>query len=256
MKPGPLAFSILLVATATVAQANLLDGLVSYWPLETVDVDKTPDLVSGNHLFLHNLDETNFVPGRRGKALSLDGASQFASHNYTSNPKLPIQASDNFTVAFWVKGAPNQANKIIFAEGQTADSKPLFLLGTQRMGQGASLNVFLRDKSDEIIPNVPSEMVVFDQAWHHIAWVDEGGVARLYVDGLLDVTSFIYEKQKINLNYIAIGALLRTPPAYYFKGEVDEVTLWRRALEQKEVQQVMNLSLASVLSPSTVSQTP
>ena len=42
--------TVLTLAITTVRGAGLQDGLVSYWPLDTVVGGKTPDLVSGYDL--------------------------------------------------------------------------------------------------------------------------------------------------------------------------------------------------------------
>jgi hypothetical protein len=57
------------------ASAELRDGLVSYWPLEVLTTEVTPDIVSGNDLFLYKIDQSNLVNGRFGNALSFDGKS-------------------------------------------------------------------------------------------------------------------------------------------------------------------------------------
>lgn len=236
-----------LLATALPSAAELQDGLISYWPFETMSERETPDLVSGNHLFLYNVASSNLVSGRHGKAASFDGTSGFVAINYARSQTLAVHSCSNHTVAFWVKGPPNQSNKIVFAEGLTTDIKPLFVLGTHRNGEGAGINVLVRDRVETTVDNLSSEAVVFDDRWHHVAWVNENGTACLYIDGFLDVTSFIYVHRKIPLNYLSVGALLRDPPKYFFRGLIDEVAIWRRALNQNEVRQLMNVPLASVL---------
>jgi hypothetical protein len=58
--------SLLVAATlaaGTIAQAQLSDGLVSYWPLDDVVGTKTPDLVSGYDLELNNLTADDLIAG-------------------------------------------------------------------------------------------------------------------------------------------------------------------------------------------------
>ena len=43
-----------------------------------------------------------------------------------------------------------------------------------------------------LVNHVVSSAVVFDDTWHHIAWVDDRGTVKLYVDGDLDAANFNY----------------------------------------------------------------
>lgn len=237
---------ILGVFAATQASAQLRDGLVSYWPLNAIETDHTPDVVSGNHLYLYNMGETDIIPGRYGSAFSFDGISQFLALSYGSNPKLPLIRARNYTVAFWVKGPARQENAAIFAEGFTLTDQPLFMLGTHPKGESPGLNVFLRSNDQIQLDNVSAETVVLDNNWHHVAWVDENGEGRLYVDGRLDVTSFIYQRRPVRLNDLSIGALFRETPSGFFRGLVDDVALWERALTKNEITQVMNGGLTAI----------
>src|SRR5688572_16391483 len=101
---------VVVCLLAVKASAELAEGLVSYWPFEDVTAESTPDVVSGNDLFLFKMDHKNLVTGRFGNAFSFDGQSQFLSLNYQQSSKLPIYAEKSYSVALWVKGPPNQAN--------------------------------------------------------------------------------------------------------------------------------------------------
>lgn len=243
------AITICFLLTLLSAGAEIRKGLVSYWPLDIVTETYTPDIISGNNLTLNRLSGDNLVPGKHGKALSFNGTTQFLSLIHTNTPKLPISSSKAFTITFWVKGPAGQSNRIVFAEGNSKTNSPLFLLGTHREGKSGSMNAFIRwgEKNSELISNIPSEWTVFDDEWHHIAWVDNNGSARLYVDGSLDGISYNYTHQWLNLDYLSIGALARTPPVYFFKGEVDEIAIWERVLDEKEIHTIMEKGLTSEL---------
>lgn len=233
---------------ATTLRADLDEELVAYWPFDTVGIDHTPDIVGGNNLHLHNLTRTNLSPGRFGNAMFLDGATQFMALNYAEHRKLPLTVCKDFTVSLWVRGPGGQKNRIVFAEGLTTDRVPLFVLGTNLKGESDSLNVLVRGLNENFtIDNLTAEAIVYDDEWHHITWIDENGIAKLFIDGKLDVTSYDYERKNTRLNYLSFGALLRTPPVYFFKGAIDDAAIWRRALTRKEIQAVMDGDLPAVL---------
>ena len=70
--PIVLLLSVLLLAARA---ADVREGLVSFWPLDTLSADlTTPDVVSGNNMNAANFfDNSPVVAGKRGKAFLFDG---------------------------------------------------------------------------------------------------------------------------------------------------------------------------------------
>ena len=244
---SPTKLIPILLILASTASAELRQGLVSYWPFDSVSAETTGDVISGNDLFLYKMSKANLVVGKFGKALSFDGQTQLLSINYLTHKQLPIHLVESYSVSLWVKGPPNQTNRILFAEGNTGDRYPLFIIGTQRNGENASACIFVRGKKEPLIDNISSEGVVFDRSWHHIAWVDENGKCRLYIDGVKDVAHYEYQREKVYLNNLSIGALLRSPPVYFFEGELDDIAIWNRALSEDEIRKLATQSVSQLI---------
>src|SRR5436309_14145463 len=74
----PWFFANLLVfCCVTGARAQTLaNDLVAYWPLDEVQGNKTPDLVSGYDMTLNNLTTNDLVAGIRGDCFSFSNARQ------------------------------------------------------------------------------------------------------------------------------------------------------------------------------------
>jgi YD repeat-containing protein len=109
--------------------------------------------------------------------------------------------------------------------------------------QTYKLDVIIRnDQGTIFINHLVSTTVVFDNNWHHIAWVDNFGSVKLYVDGNLDAANFNYTPSgTMTVNTAAIGTLVRTTVAgtgNTFNGLIDDVSVWERALSQAEVNQM------------------
>ena len=77
--------------------------------------------------------------------------------------------------------------------------------------------------------------MVFDDTWHHIAWVDNNGQVVLYVDGVADATDFSYTRGPMDVNTTTIGGILRANPSHHWRGEIDDVRLYNYALREEEV---------------------
>jgi hypothetical protein len=68
-----------------------------------------------------------------------------------------------------------------------------------------------------------------------VVWVDVAGVAKMYVDGVLDATNFNHTPGAMTLNRTAIGAVLRAATDSHFNGAIDDVRVYNRALPASEI---------------------
>jgi len=174
-----------------------------------------------------------------GNALSFDGANDYV--NVIQNSGLPIYnngTSNAYTVCLWVKGGA-QNDKRVFSEGSGGDDVPLFTIGTDTSSSD-KLRMFIRDNSGTVRLPTTSASSVFDNTWHHIAWVDNNGTATLYIDGKADASDFNYTRGTLTLDKTSIGAVLGSSPSHYFLGGIDDVSIWNVARSQSDIQDNMH----------------
>jgi hypothetical protein len=81
------------------------------------------------------------------------------------------------------------------------------------------------------------------KAWHHIGYVYTGTQHRLYVDGTLVGTSTIVPVSASVASFQIGRSASRTE---YFKGSIDDVRVYSRALTQDELKAAMNTPVGSV----------
>jgi hypothetical protein len=252
------ALLVLSLGLNSIQAASLREGLVSFWPLETADGGVTPDLASGNTMSI--VGAPIVEAGQRGNAFTFDGVSAYLLNSHTpdnSTTGLPIYTAGRYSISMWVKGAPQTA-KYLFSEGSTSDNDPLLILQTgQAAANNAKFDVIIRnDTGGALVNHVVSTNIVFDDTWHHVAWVDDRGNAKLYIDGNLDPANFNYVPAGVfTFNTTVIGTLVRAAVQNaYFLGRIDDVAIWDRALTQAEVQEMMTNSIT--VSPLFVSRQP
>jgi hypothetical protein len=237
-------FSLSILAASG---ADFREGLVSYWPMDSISEDwaSTPDTASHNDLLLINLDPSALVDGHAGKALLFDGVSQYGY--FTTTPGidtgLPVSHKPQFSVLYWVKGPGLQNDRRMFSEGSTVLNDPLFNLGTR--STNSSVDVYIRDNGNPINHALSTAQPLDDQ-WHHVAWVDDRGSAKLYIDGVLD-SSFTYPHGRTPIDTTSVAAIVRAAVGNYFAGAIDDLSVWERALSAEEVQNVMTNGIQTPL---------
>ena len=175
-----------------------------------------------------------FVEGFDGVA---GGAIHFSGRDYVNlgtQQILPVYNRPSYTIAMWVRGLP-QNDRRIYSEGSSTNNRPLLTLGTANTGANGKLDVFIRTTGGTPVSHRLSNATVFDNEWHHVAWVDEDGSARVFVDGVRDTQNFSYDKQAMPLDISSIGAVLRSSACCQFTGDIDDFAVWDRALSAEEV---------------------
>ena len=263
------------------AHAGIKDGLVAYWPLNSSpDGLIAPDMTANsNHLSLIN--SPTFVAGRVGNAVQLDGASQCLIRIYTGGPDtgLPIYNADYYTICLWVRdnkynSGTNQVGKAVFAETSTANANPSLLLRTDWNATASARtnllsalladdggNTFFGNQSfGDLGKTTDNPGVPFDGTWHHIAWVNSNGTARVYIDGVLDSKVFKTlvaepvngDAGTLSLDTISLGVVAKAAGASsFFAGQLDDAALWARVLSQDEINQVRTNSAVVLAGPYT-----
>ncbi len=246
---------LLLPAVAMTALAlDVRDGLVSYWPLDEVTGGTTADAAFTNAMTV--VGSPSVVAGKFGNAFTLANNIYLTNlHAADAFPTagLPIYQAGSYTICMWVKGT-NQTAKYLYTEGNLASAATLFVLQTgNAAANNAKLDVVIRtDANTTLMNHVVSTAVVFDNTWHHIAWVDENGRARLYVDGQLDVANFNYTRSgAFTLSSSAIGTLVRNTisSTAVFNGQIDDVAIWERPLSPAEIEMVRTNGITTPITP-------
>ena len=222
---------------------SITNSLIAYWPLDVVQGNKTPDVVSGYDMTLVNMGATNVVAGRWGNAFQFDNTAQTLLERI-NNPgdDLPVNNHPNFTVSLWVNGMPYQPDRRVFSEGNLTNNTPLFNIGTHNGGSDGTVDIYIRSDSGATGgDHRHSVATAFDGSfWHNIVYVQrvvgEGLTrAQLWVDGVLDAVT-ISPQEPLTAMATSIGGIRRSAASAWFTGLIDEVAIWNRALSADEIQ--------------------
>lgn len=240
---------VLLSLFAAPALAQL-PPIVAHWPLDQTSGTAVPDLGPyGSSGTLVNAAAPGWVPGQFGNALQFDGVDDYVALPASADLPVYRRRTAPFSVTFWVNAAA-QSDRRVYSEQAANPSGlgPLFTLGSGSSAAGATnrLRVYLRTDAAIVAVDVLSTATVFDATWHHVAYVDDVGRMRIYVDGVLD-TVVDYSRWSYGpagtlagsyqaIDSVTLGAVVRNGAiSAAFAGSIDDVHVYRAALDLADV---------------------
>ena len=203
---------------STVADTSrLYEGLAGAWPLD----GDLPVQLGG---------DARFVDSPFGQAVSLDG--DYDSVVIPRNDAMNVGNGD-FTVAVWIRPTELRMAGIV-ALGAYDGVRGWYLDMPSNKG-----DLRIETTGPDTLSNgavISPQGILRKDAWQHVAAVVRRGAgeSRLYVNGYPVAKGAIGPKnidnQELDLH---IGQI---PAAGYFHGELDEVRIYRRALNEAELQ--------------------
>ncbi len=226
-------------------------GLVNWWP-----GDGTPDdIVSGNNLTLSG--GVYYTAGEVGQAFLFDGSSGSGQSGTTNVlTKLP------FSIDAWVypqlrSDAGPPRGKVEYPNNAVSNDN------SGRSGNGFGVNVWTTGSAQyselTVEYSVPTQFRVVPGVsfasgqWYYIAVVYTSGNVKTYVDGQLKDDFNFGQGTEFGVNYVRVGRHNEDPgwgTRRFFKGALDEVDVYDRALSAGEVQAIYNAGSAGKCKPA------
>ncbi|MFC1788250.1 LamG-like jellyroll fold domain-containing protein, partial [Patescibacteria group bacterium] len=228
------------------------NGLVSYWGFEEAGGTDTADSHNGYPATLFG--NPTWTTGQIGGAIDFDGVDDYV--DLGDIPAFDF-SNEDFTIVSWV----NLSELPTWAPAGCTPLSPVF----SNHGEGYTLNI---NETGNVVfskytsgagEGVVSTSAISTGDWHHLAAVHTPTEMRVYVDGQLSNTSStalgdIYytldDIPKIGIRSCGSGYLR-------FKGQIDDVAVYSRALNLTEIKIINNNGLAnSGTCVSTITHEP
>jgi len=222
------------------------EGLVSWWRAE----NSADDPAGGNNGAWVN--GAAFTPGRVGQAFNFRGT------NHVQVPASPSLNVQSFTIETWIFPADVNVYKPIVEyagpggnpgvhlwHSVPADGSPGAAPGSLYANVGDIFGPYHFGTSSGVIPS---------NQWTHVALTfDQGsGMARLFVNGANRATTNLGSITPLTALPLNLG--YRPSDGTHFVGQLDEVSIYNRALTASEIQAVFNAGSAGKCEPFIRSQ--
>ena len=248
---GLLTCLALITFSATVTMADLMEGLVAYWPLDEGGGATTTD-ASGNGND-GTLNAPTWDSGKFGGALNFDGVDDFVD---CGNPSILDFGTGDFTISAWIK-TTDRAGETVFGNGGDNSGGKRYSLYVEG---DPGVKILVDDDSTKYDPE--GNIQVVDGQWHHLVGMRDGTTLRVYVDGVEDegvkahgesTIPAAYDLSGTSQHNAYIGALTANDTGERIKfwgGLIDDVALWNRALTQGEIAELIAGSITSAVEPN------
>jgi hypothetical protein len=217
------------------AAVSAPQGIVGWWKGES----NVLDIISGSNGFVTN--GAGYGPGKVGTAISFDGV--YARVCILDSPALHFGSNQNFSVEAWIQAQPNSENVdgIAVIADKTATFIPGRTVGWQFYLENGRLGFKLMQRpTPEENHWTASGPDLRDGQFHHVAAVLDRNLTnsgKLYVDGS-PLLTFDATQQPGDLyteGMFVIGSGNIPDVTEYFKGVIDEVSLYGRALSDADI---------------------
>ncbi len=164
--------------------------------------------------------------GRYRQGVTFDGVDDSLSGDFILDP-----AQGDFTAALWFRAESSASGyRALLRQDPGSGGSTI---STMWLGISGGGQVF----SDIPGPTLQGNTQVKDGRWHHAAFVREGNVNRLYVDGNLESTGSWGRPPTSNDGPLRIGRVHNG--VYPFSGAIDDVAVFDRALSEADVENLM-----------------
>ncbi|MFH2028629.1 MAG: LamG domain-containing protein, partial [Nanoarchaeota archaeon] len=228
-------------AAEGVDQESVDSGLIAHYNFE----GNANDVYGINHGIAGGVD---LVDGKYGQAYYFDGVD--------ANISIPdmISSLNYFTISAWIKVDDLNSRRTILSVGNSQSITPgisfRVLSSTESIADYRSkIQLFIRDndgKKSWVLVDYP-----YDSEWHHVVAVRDDSIARVYIDGI-ETASTGEILGLLTVDGAAIGRSKITNYTEYFKGVIDEVTLYNRALSKDEIKVIYSQQLKPKITPTWI----
>jgi len=219
--------------------SDLENGLVAYYPF---DGDATDKSHNANHGITQ---KTTYQEGRFGDAdgsLFFDGDSTtfYALHQ----EQLDFQ--NEFTIALWVKALSNDPPSADFIISKGFFT-PYYRQPPFQISMPDETIYRFEAQSEERITDVDAQKQTVD-TWEHLTAVFYNQILSIYINGELILTRTLRDRNlRTNTEPLTIGSLTdfdsdgKIITSNRFKGNIDEVRIYKRALNFVEIKELQKL---------------
>ncbi len=219
------------------------NGLVGWWPFNGNANDESGN---GNNGTVNGATLTADRFGGLNNAYNFNGISNYID---VGNPSSLGNNPSNYTQAGWLY-LVDFSDAYVFMSKRHDNSGNDW--GTPVSTVNGTFIFFADDAFYQQAPLAETNQLSVNQ-WHHLTFVKNQNTYSIYVNGVLDGSITDNHIMGGTSNNLIFGAQLAWPE--FFKGKLDDIGIWNRALTQQEISVLYNGCSASTITSQPTNQT-
>lgn len=169
----------------------------------------------------------------QNRSIKLDGTGDYIHVENDAS----LNSSTQVSVAAWVKVATNDVTMVIARKG--GSNTPAYSLNRQ-----SNKFMFFIHNGSWRNSGFGGSVVTEPGGLYHVVGVYTGSALQVYVNGILDSSTPISGAISTTTDIFSIGSDT-DPFAAYFNGYIDEVSVWDKALNESQIQTILNDTLGA-----------
>jgi len=197
-------------------------GLVGYWDMDEGGGSIAKDL-SGNGNNCNLMGGARWVSGKNGSSVEYDGNDDYGSCGNGSSVNL----TDEISIEFWIKAGQQNRDVAIIKKGVADPKYDNYLMYI--WGSGGTASFYVGNGTTSVFRSIGS---ITDNKWHHLIGTFTTTEMRFYLDGVQvgsPVATGWQPYQTAQPLQVGSGWVKN------FKGILDDVRIYNRALSVEEV---------------------
>ncbi|TXB67601.1 LamG-like jellyroll fold domain-containing protein [Phaeodactylibacter luteus] len=220
-----------LIALAFALNAQTTIGLVAHYRFDGTFTDATGNTANGGAIS----GSPYFTCGVENDAVSFNGQTDEVV--ILGGPVNDEFDSEDVTVAFYFKPRGGAGTQFLLSKRSPncIGNSEFYITYTPN---SRSISAFFFETSDK--RTIATHQIDNTACWQHLAIVREGGRVRLYLNGaLINVFSTLERVNVANNGDLIFGnSDCRNPTEFPFNGLMDELRVYNRALDEREVREL------------------
>ncbi len=223
------------------AALTLNDGLMAYYPFNGNAGDSSGN---GNHPSFNNATLTTDRFGNANKAYSFNGINNYMKINNSSS----LNTGKSMSLCVWVKvksfyKGHCHGNRIMYKgdiEGASGAYGIDYSDVAYTMGQNCS--IVIPDTLHQNFyglsvsaPNGGYTPYVQKDIWYFLAFTNDGGTGKLYINGTLALSSTTAPTTYTNIYDLYFGKLNNGSTPYWINADLDDIRFYSRAISATEI---------------------
>ncbi|MDM8559694.1 LamG domain-containing protein [Candidatus Parabeggiatoa sp. HSG14] len=210
-------------------------GLVAYYPFDGNANDKSGN---GNHGTMHG--GVDYVAGRIGQAAYFDGVDDYINVSDVSSFEIRDEASFCFSMNFEQGGSENP--RILAVVDDSSRYFDIFTWADYSGGVSSNFRHISYSPNYQAEKHIKQQQVNVSE-WYDICFVTNKDTHNLYISGKLIETTLNQKGLTFNTGWLYIGrhSGICSGICDRYKGILDEIRIYNRALSKYEIQQLYQM---------------